>query len=125
MRCNRLRLNPNKCELVGRNAAGNPISAASLALHDISIDGDRPIRYVGVHSCSKGDWSEQQRKAIRMIMMYTRVAIKFKLALREAVYMFNVLLITKLELSFHYAHGRGTNKRLEKCDSLLFASVRH
>jgi len=133
MRFNHLRLNPKKCELVGRGVDGHPVTAAALAIYNITIDGvalspvdhNQPIRYLGVHSCFNGDWSEQQRKAIRMIMMYTRVAIKFKLSVKEAVYMFNTFLTPKLELAFHYVHGSGTNKWLEHCDSLLFASIRH
>ena len=128
-----LRLNPLKCELVGRSAGGHAVTPAELARHNILIDGiapvpvdhTRPIRYLGVHSCFNGDWSAQQAKAIKMIALYTRCAVKFKLPVKDAVYMFNTFLITKLELSFHYIHGPGTSRWLQQCDSLLFAAIRH
>jgi hypothetical protein len=133
MRFNRLRLNAKKSELVGRGADGAPVTAAALALHDITIEGvaitpvdhSRPIRYLGVHSTFDGDWSEQRRRAVSMIAMFTRVAVKFKLSVRDAVYMFNTFLITKLELALRYVHGPGTAAWLAGCDRLLFGTVRH
>ena len=72
MRFSLLRLNPLKCELVGRMEGGAAVTPADLARHNILIDGiapapvdhARPIRYLGVHSCFNGDWSAQQAKAI-------------------------------------------------------------
>ena len=106
---------------------------ASLAHHDITIGGvaitpvehSRSVRYLGVHTTFDGDWSEQRRKAVRMIAMFTRVAIKFKLSVKDAVYMFNTFLITKLELALRYVHGPGTREWLRQCDQLLFAAIGH
>ena len=39
MAFNRLRLNPQKCELVGRDAAGQPVTAHALTVHGITIEG--------------------------------------------------------------------------------------
>ena len=133
MRFNRLRLNVKKTELVGRGADGTPVTPAALALHDIAIDGvaitlvdhSRSVRYLGVHSSFDGGWSEQRRRAVSMIAMFTRVAVKFRLSVKDAVYMFNTFLITKLELALRYVHGPGTAAWLASCDRLLFGAVRH
>ena len=58
MRFSLLRLNPLKCELVGRASDGSAITPAGLARHDFLINGVAPIpvdharsiRYLGVHS---------------------------------------------------------------------------
>ena len=61
---NHLRLNHTKCELVGQDAEGRPVTAASLAASGITIDGEplqpvphhQPIRYLGVHVRFDGSW---------------------------------------------------------------------
>ena len=42
MAFNHLRLNPLKCEVVGRKADGTPLAQADLALHGVSLDGHLP-----------------------------------------------------------------------------------
>jgi hypothetical protein len=79
--------------------------------HGIAVDGlvlnplphDQPIRYLGVHTSFDGSWSAQQNKSRSMIMTFTRLAIKFHLTVSETVYMFNVFLITRLELALEPA----------------------
>ena len=133
MRYNRLRLNPLKCELVGRNADGVPVTQAALDAHNITIDGvaiaplphDQPIRYLGVHSCFNGSWKEQQKKALAVIAKFTRLALKFHLSIRETVYMFNVFLTSRLELALHYVHGPGTSTWIKNCDRLMAGCIKH
>ena len=133
MRFNRLRLNPRKCELVGRGADGQPVTEAEVAHHRISIDGllmtpiahDQPIRYLGVHSCFDGSCVAQQNKSLQMIMTFTRVATKFRLAISVAVYMLRVFLISRLELALHYVHGPGTESWVRNCDRCLFGCIKH
>ncbi|MDR3405027.1 MAG: hypothetical protein P4L99_21170 [Chthoniobacter sp.] len=76
-----------------------------------------------MHSCFNGDGSAQQAKAIKLTALYARCAVKFKLPVKDAVYMFNTFLITKMELSFHYnvIHGLGTSSSrwLQQCDCRL------
>jgi hypothetical protein len=115
MAFNRMRLNPLKCDVVGRMSGGAPLSQADLARHGISIDGhlpepcahDRPIRYLGLHVSFDGGWATQRKKTLGMVSMFTRLVSKFTLSLRTAVYMFNVFLLPKLELALHYVSSPG------------------
>ena len=133
MRYNHLRLNPHKCELVGRGADGAPVTQAALDAHHITIDGvpipllphDRSIRYLGVHSCFNGSWKEQQNKALAVIAKFSRLALKFHLSIRETVYMFNVFLTSRLELALHYVHGPGTSAWIKSCDRLMAGCIKH
>jgi hypothetical protein len=55
---------PVQCELVGREADGEPVPAAAIALNGITIEGhalqpvphSQPIRYLGVQCCFDGSW---------------------------------------------------------------------
>ena len=133
MQYNKLRLNPLKCELVGFNAAGQPLTAAEAALHDICIEGhpltplphDQSIRYLGVHFRCDGSWAAQQAKAHGMISIFTRAAIKFAVPLQQAVYMFNAFLLPKLELALRYVHGAGTTEWIKACDRMLVGCIKH
>jgi hypothetical protein len=133
MRFNVLRLNPLKCELVGRGADGLAVTNAALVHHGIAVDGlvlnplphDQPIRYLGVHTSFDGSWSAQQNKSRSMIMAFTRLAIKFHLTVSETVYMFNVFLITRLELALHYVHGPNTSAWIKDCDRMLIGCIKH
>lgn len=133
MRFNRMRLNPLKCELIGRNADGAPVTPAALDAHNITIGGvavqpvphDQPIRYLGVHSCFNGSWMEQQKKALAMIGKFTCLAKKFHLSIHDTVYLFNVFLISRLELALHYVHGQGTSGWIKKCDRLMVGCIKH
>ena len=133
MAFNRLRLNPLKCELVGRGADGAAVTDAAVAAHNINVDGHilRPlphshaIRYLGVHARFDGCWSSQQQKAREMIMLFTRAVSKFSTSVKQAVYMFNVFLLPKLELALHYVHGPNTAKWISGCDRLLFGCIKH
>ena len=130
---NRMRLNAGKCELVGRDAAALPVTAAALAAHNISIEGvalepvlhDRPIRYLGVHARFDGSWEAQQSKALSKIALFTRAVSKFSLTPQQAVYMFNAFLLPALELALHYVHGAGTDQWIKQCDRFLIGSIRH
>ena len=133
MAFNHLRLNPLKCEVVGRKADGTPLAQADLALHGVSIDGhlpqpcahDHPIRYLGLHVSFDGSWAVQRKKALGLVSMFTRLVSKFALPLRSAAYMFNVFLLPKLELALAYVHGPGCSSWLKDCDRLLIGSVKH
>ena len=133
MAFNRLRLNHSKCELVGRTAAGEPVSAAALAAAGVTIEGlalqpvphDQPIRYLGVHVCFDGSWRAMQQKAREKIFAFTRAVSKFRVSLGHAVYMFNVFLLPMLELALHYVHGAGTSRWIQECDRLLIGSIKH
>lgn len=133
MRFNLLRLNPLKCELVGRGPDGLPVTQAALDAHNITIDGMRltplahnqPIRYLGVHSCFDGSWKEQQNKTLATIARFTRLALKFHLSIQETVYMFNVFLTSRLELALHYVHGPGTSAWIKNCDKLMVGCIKH
>jgi len=133
MSFNRMKLNSSKCELIGRTATGEPVDAAALLLHGISIEGhalqpvahDQAIRYLGVHARFDGDWSAQQKKSIAKIAMYSRAITKFRVTLKQAVYVFNTFLMPALELALHYVHGPGSGKWIKQCDGLLIACIRH
>ncbi|MGH8466606.1 MAG: hypothetical protein ACRER5_20910, partial [Pseudomonas sp.] len=133
MAFNRLRLNPQKCELVGRDAAGQPVTAHALAAHGITIEGHpihplphhQPIRYLGVHCCFDGAWQAQHNKSLSAINTFTRAASKFRVSLQLAAYMFNAFLLPKLELALRYVHGPGTQAFIDKCDSTLIGCMKH
>ena len=133
MRFNVLRLNPLKCELVGRGHDGNPVKHADIIDHGIAINGvsliplqhDHPIRYLGVHTCFDGSWLSQQKKALSMIMKFSRLATKFQLSIGHAVYMFNVFLVSRLELALHYVHGPGTSAWIKKCNRCIIGCIKH
>ena len=120
---------PLKCELVGRGPDGGPVPND----HNIRVDGvqltpvehDRPIRYLGLHVAFNGSCVEQQNRSRRLIMKFTRLAIKYHLTLRDTVYMFNTFLVTRLELALHYTHGPGTTEWVQECDRLLIGCIRH
>ena len=57
--------------------------------------------------------------------MFTRAITKFRLSLKQAVYVFNVFMLPTLELALHYVHGAGTNEWLRKCDGLLIGCIKH
>ena len=44
-----------------------------------------------------------------MIQLFTRAVSKFKLSVQQAVYMFNVFLLPKLELALRYITGPQVN----------------
>jgi len=133
MQFNVMRLNALKCELVGRDATGQPVTQLALTTNHINIDGhsicptphDQAIRYLGVHSSFNGSWSVQQAKARDMIMIFTRLVSKFSLSIGQAIYMFNVFLLPKLELALHYVHGAGTSKWVKDLDRLLIGCIKH
>lgn len=133
MTFNEMRLNHSKCELVGRDAAGEPVTAAAVAMHGITIDGrpllpvphDHPIRYLGVLACFDGSWDAQRKKTLGTIASFTRAATKFRVPLSQAVCMFNTFLMPVLELALHYVHGAGTNEWISNCDRLLFGCIKH
>ena len=133
MAFNRIRLNHGKCELIGRDAHGQPVTAAALAAAGISIDGhalqpvphNQPIRYLGVHVSFDGSWAAQQRKAIEKTAMFQRAVVKFGVTIRQAVYMYNVFLMPMLELALHYMHGPGTAACIKQCDRLIIGSIKH
>ena len=133
MRFNRMRLNHAKCELVGRNADGEAVTAAELVRHGIAIDGhalqsvahDQPIRYLGVHVTFDGSWKAQCNRSLAKIGMFTRALTKFKVTLKQAVYVLNVFLLPALNLALHYVHGPGTTAWLKSCDRLFIGCIKH
>lgn len=130
---NQLRLNPLKCELIGRMAGGSALSLADVAAHDILIDGhipsplrhDQPTRYLGAHVSADGSWSAQISKSRATVLMFTRAMSKFAVPLKQARYMLHVFLLPKLELALHYVHGPGTSTWIRQCDSLLIGCIKH
>jgi len=133
MRFNCMRLNHTKCELVGRDAAGLPVTAAALAAAGISIEGnaltpvahDKAIRYLGVHCSFDGSWHAQRLRTLGMLQLFTRVVSKFRVSLSQATYMFNAFLQPKLELALRYVHGPGTTAWLKGCDRTLVGCIKH
>ena len=133
MRFNALRLNPSKCELVGRGADGLPVTAAAVAAAGITIGGQAlmpvphstPIRYLGVHCRFDGNWSAQHAKSIAMVQLFSRVVSKFKLSISQAAYIFRTFLLPKLELSLRYISGPHVNEWLNAYDSTLIGSIKH
>jgi len=133
MRFNCMRLNHAKCELVGRDAAGGPVTAAALAAAGISIEGnpltpvahEKAIRYLGVHCCFDGGWHAQRMRTLGMLQLFTRVVSKFRVSLSQATYMFNAFLQPKLELALRYVHGPGTTTWLKGCDRTLVGCIKH
>ena len=75
MEFNHLRLNPKKCDLVGRMADGSSVLKQSIQDANIKIDGHVPtplshdyaIRYLGAHFSFDGSWKEQQNLTRNMI----------------------------------------------------------
>ena len=133
MAFNRMRLNHGKCELIGRDALGQPVTAAAIAAAGITIDGNalqpvphgQAVRYLGVHMTFNGSWAAQQRKAIEKTAMFSRAVIKFGVTLKQAVYMYNVFLMPMLELALHYMHGPGTTACIQNCNRLIMGSIKH
>jgi hypothetical protein len=133
MAFNQMRLNPSKCELVGRGADGQCVTAVAVAAAGISIHGQslvpvphhKPIRYLGVHCCFDGSWEAQKLRSLSMIQLFTRVVSKFRLPLNQASYMFNTFLLPKLELALRYVSGPSTTAWLKKCDAILVGSMKH
>lgn len=133
MSFNSLRLNPTKCELIGRQADNQSVTLAAVTHADIRVDGailepkphDVPIRYLGVHARFDNDWSSQKSKSTQMVAMFTRIVSKYRLSIARAVHMFNVFLLPKLELALHYVHGPRVKKWVRTLDSMLIASIRH
>jgi exonuclease III/ribonuclease HI len=130
---NKLRLNSLKCEVVGCDDAGSPVTPQALKSHEIKVDGhylqpvphDQPIRYLGAHSCFNGSWAAQQNKSKDMIMLFTRAVQKFRIPVAQAVRMFNVFLLPRLELALHYVHGPHTSRWIHTCDQLLVGCIKH
>ena len=130
---NCLRLNPLKCELVGQSEGEKQITHEEVVRHSICVDGrplqpvphDRPIRYLGVHSCFDGSWKEQQLKTLASINRFTRMANKFNLTVGHTVYMLNVFLMPRIELALHYVHGPGTERWITSCDRLILGCIKH
>jgi hypothetical protein len=128
-----MRLNPSKCELVGRDHHGQPLTAHAASAAGIQVDGhalvplahNAPIRYLGAHMCFDGDWTPQQRKATAKVSMFTRLVSKFNMSIGHAVYMFNVFLLNSLELALHYVHGPGTSEWIKGLDRLIIGSIKH
>jgi exonuclease III/ribonuclease HI len=133
MAFNCMQLNPQKCELVGRDAAGAPVTARALAEHGITIAGqaiepiphNQPIRYLGVHCCFDGSWRAQHSKSLAAVNTFARAVNKFRVSLQLAAYMFNVFLLPKLELALRYVHGAGTQSFIDKCDRVLVGCIKH
>ena len=133
MRFNTLRLNHAKCELVGRSADGEPVTAAAVAAAGITIDGHAvtpvahnvAIRYLGVHCRFDGGWTAQHAKSTAMIQLCTRAVCKFSLSVSQAAYMFNVFLLPKLELALRYITGPMVNTWIQQYDAALIGSIKH
>ena len=133
MQFNRMRLNATKCELIGRNAAGEAVSQSEVDAHNLFIDGQplqpiphsQSIRYLGVHTSFDGSWAVQQHKSLQMIQLFTRAVSKFSVSIAQAVYMFNVFLLPKLELALRYVHGKGTKEWIQSCDRLIIGSIKY
>lgn len=133
MSFNRMRLNPLKCELVGRNADGEPVTDAALAAAGVLIDGhtprtvphQQPIRYLGVHACFDGSWKAQQNKTRDMVLLFSRMATRYSMPIGQAVLLFNCFLRPKLEIALHYVHGPNTTSWLRDCDRILIGYIKH
>ena len=133
MQFNSMRLNPLKCELVGRNDSDGAVTATDVAAAGILVHNaplavrahDHPIRYLGVHSSFNGDWSAQRAKSRSMILIFTSLVSKFKMTVARAVHMFNTFLAPKLELAMHYVHGPGTSKWVDACDRIVVGAIKH
>jgi ribonuclease HI len=130
---NHMRINPSKCELVGRMKDGSSVTLAEIQLHHISVEGtyvvprphDKPIRYLGLHIRFDGEWKDQFTKSYQMISLFARIINKFSLPLSQAAYIYNTFLLPKLELALHYVHGAGVKKWLKECDGLLVGAIKH
>lgn len=133
MAFNKMLLNHRKCELVGRTAANQSVSAVELAAENITIEGhpltplphDHPIRYLGVHCRMDGSWQSQHVKSLAMIRVFTGVVDKFSLTLNHAAFMFNVFLLPKLELALRYVHGPNTARFISNCDAAIVGCIKH
>jgi len=130
---NELHLNHSKCELVGRDAEGQPVTAAALAAAGITIEGHplvpiphhQSIRYLGVHVRFDGSWDSQCSQTSQLIARFTRVVSRFSVQPRQAVYMYNVFLMPKLELALHYGSGPRVVQWIKQCDRMLVSSIAH
>ena len=133
MRFNRMLLNPAKCELVGRSADGQPVTAAAIAAAGITVAGhalvpvehSKPIRYLGVWCRFDGDWQDQHNKLLKMIYQFTRLVSKFRLSVSQASYVYNTFLLPKLELGLRYIHGPHANDWIRMYDKVLVGSIKH
>jgi exonuclease III len=133
LRFNGLRLNHGKCELVGRDAGGLPVTAAAITAAGITIEGhaivpvahNAPIRYLGVHCRFDGDWSAQHLKSTAVIQLFSRVVSKFKLSVQQAAFTYNTFLLPKLELALRYITGPLVNQWIKHYDGVLIGSIKH
>lgn len=130
---NRMRLNPAKCELVGRKSDGTSVTANDIRLHQLAVDGvdlialdhNKSIRYLGLNIRFDGLWNNQIIKSYNMIGLFTRMIHKFAPPIAQAAYIYNVFLLPKLELALHYVHGTGTQNWLKKCDGMMVGAIKH
>ena len=129
---NSMRLNATKCEIVGRDARGQPLTAATLAAYGLTISAvpptpvphERPIRYLGVHVCFNGDCRAQFNKARGACILFSRLVEKFALSVAQTSNLYTVFLLPKLELALHYACGAGTTPWLKSCDRILVGAIK-
>ncbi len=131
---NKMHLNPSKCELIGRRSDGSEVTIEDIQLHhDLSVDGkdiiplqhNKSLRYLGLNIRFDGCWEDQFTKSYQVINLFTRIIQKFSLPLNQIAYIYNIFLLPKLELAFHYVHGEGTEEWLNKCDSLMIGAIKH
>ena len=133
MWANLMRLNGLKSELVGRMADGTPLLAAASRAAGIVVDGanltpvshDHPVRYLGAHFCFDGSWSAMQRRGRETVMLFARLVSKFSLSIRQAVFLFNIYLLPRLNLALHYTHGPHTAKWVRSLDSIVIGAIKH
>jgi ribonuclease HI len=135
MHFNRLILNAQKCDLVGRTAESDSPCVTAQAIRDADIkiqdqfltplEHTHAIRYLGAHFSFDGSWMIQQQKAREVIFKFTTAVNKFKVSIAHAVKMFNIYLLPRLELALHYVHGPNSSQWVKTCDRLIVGAIKH
>jgi hypothetical protein len=108
---NHLTMNGTKTEMVGRDArTGTCMVNTSIEVAGVLVEPkalDCAIRYLGVHMNMAMQWSVQESVVTRAVQTFThlQVAVKHKLLVQQAVELFNIYLIPRIEAGLRYINA--------------------
>lgn len=123
---NHLQLNGMKTELVGVLANGQPFlnKRGEIVVAGVAVPG-RPanfaIRYAGVLICMDLSWDEQIKSLNSRFGFHSHIALRHRLPVYEAVYFFNVFLLSKVEHIFR--HIVCTTQQVQQWDKSLASTI--
>jgi ribonuclease HI len=128
MKFNRMSLNGNKTELIGRMANGTDLvnvagpSEIRVSQHLVVPKRcDESIRYLGILINVNLKWNDQIKSIGSLLGQYCNLAEKHKLGIDQSVLLFNVFLLPKVEYKIRYAYAN--TETLAKWDKIIAASI--